>query len=218
MNLAYRQGNSLLRLLPWEYAHLGLWCEHRALHSDGVRVRRDIVRQDQDRILATTHELACHGEDEVWVAFEHLRYKLVGRLHRDLGPLSSQRSRPAPPKCSRVLRIAHLRTPAHRLRQHGRRNPIRCSLQKTPDEWAADAETHHGELVDSQMIHEAELIVSIGFPRPIDLDRAGGLAAGRIAQICRYAPVITLELLHGIKRRVACEEGNGCVQASARKQ
>ena len=66
--LAHRQGNPLLGLLPREHAHFGLRREHRGLHGDGVRMRRDIVRQDQDGRLALTHEIACHGEDEVGVA------------------------------------------------------------------------------------------------------------------------------------------------------
>src|SRR5438445_5886467 len=48
MNLAHRQGDSLLGFFPREHAHFGLWREHRALHGDGVWVRGDLVRQDQD--------------------------------------------------------------------------------------------------------------------------------------------------------------------------
>src|SRR6476661_2080835 len=67
MNLAHRQGDSLFGFFPGEDAHFGLWREHRALHGDGVGVRGDLVRQHQDWVLATAHEIACHGEDEVGV-------------------------------------------------------------------------------------------------------------------------------------------------------
>ena len=87
MGLAHCQRNPLFGLFPGEDAHFGIRREHRALHGGGVGVRRDIVRQDQDRVLATTHEIACHGEDEVGIGFEHLGHKLVGRLQRNLGPL-----------------------------------------------------------------------------------------------------------------------------------
>jgi hypothetical protein len=50
--LAHRQGNPLLGLLPREHAHFGVWREHRGLHGDGVRMRRDIIRQDQYGRLA----------------------------------------------------------------------------------------------------------------------------------------------------------------------
>src|SRR5262249_10140802 len=159
MNLAHREGDSLLGFFPGENAHLGFWGEHRALHSDGVWVRGNFVRQNQDRVLATTHEIACHREDKIRVGFEHPGHKLVDHLHRNLGPLSDQRRPPALPKCAWVLRVAHLRTPAYGLRQHGCGNSSRCALQKTPDERATDAEAHYRELVDPQMIHQAELVV-----------------------------------------------------------
>src|SRR2546426_12244438 len=49
------------------------------------------------------------------------------------------------------------------------------------------------------MIHQAELVVGIGFPGPVDLDRAGGLATGGVAQVRRDAAVVLLELLDRIK-------------------
>jgi hypothetical protein len=68
------------------------------------------------------------------------------------------------------------------------------------------------------MIHQTELVVGIGFPRPVDLDGPGGLAAGGVAQVCRDAAILSLELFDGIKGRVASEEGNRRVQSAARKQ
>ena len=50
------------------------------------------------------------------------------------------------------------------------------------------------------MIHQPELVVGIGFPRPVDLDRAGGLAAGGVAQVRRDAAVLSLEFLDGVER------------------
>src|SRR5205085_11043560 len=68
------------------------------------------------------------------------------------------------------------------------------------------------------MIHQAELVVGIGVPRPVNLDRAGGLAAGGVAQVRRDATILSLELLDRVKWRVAGKERNGCVQTSAREQ
>jgi site-specific DNA recombinase len=45
------------------------------------------------------------------------------------------------------------------------------------------------------VIHQAELVIGIGFPWPVDLDGAGGLAAGGVAQVRRDAAVLSLELL-----------------------
>src|ERR1700674_1566282 len=68
------------------------------------------------------------------------------------------------------------------------------------------------------MIHQAELVVGVGFPRPVDLDRAGGLAAGGVAQVRCDAAILSLELLNGVEGRVAGEEGYGGVQSSTGKQ
>ena len=40
--LVHRQGNPLLGLFPRENAHFGLRREHRGVHCDCVRMRRDI--------------------------------------------------------------------------------------------------------------------------------------------------------------------------------
>ena len=36
----------------------------------------------------------------------------------------------------------------------------------------ADAKTVHHELVDAEMIHQSEMIVGVGIPGPIGLERA----------------------------------------------
>ena len=65
------------------------------------------------------------------------------------------------------------------------------------------------------MIHQAELVVGVGVPWPVDLERAGGLAAVGVAQVRRDAAVLVLELLDRVERRDAGEEGDGRVQAPA---
>src|SRR5216683_3520978 len=116
-NLAYRQGNPLLGLLPREHAHFGIWREHRGLHGDGIRMRRDIIRQDKYGRLAIAHEIASHGEDEVGVGAVHLGQKFVDRLHRDVGPALDQFRTPAL-YIGFVEKVAHLRTRPAGLRQH----------------------------------------------------------------------------------------------------
>src|ERR1700676_3550623 len=68
------------------------------------------------------------------------------------------------------------------------------------------------------MIHQSELVGGVGIPRPVDLDRAGGLAAGGVAQVRCDAAILSLELLNGVEGRVAGEEGYGGVQSPAGKQ
>ena len=60
----------------------------------------------------------------------------------------------------------------------------------------------HHELVEAEMIHQRELIVGVGIPGPVDLERAGGLAGRRIAQVECDATVLVAELLHGMERRI----------------
>ena len=64
----------------------------------------------------------------------------------------------------------------------------------------ADAEAHHHELVDAQVIHQTEMVVGVRIPRPVDLERAGGLAAVGVAQVRRDAAVLALELLDRVER------------------
>src|SRR5260221_4653525 len=68
------------------------------------------------------------------------------------------------------------------------------------------------------MIHETDLLVGVGFPRPVDLDRAGSLATGGVAQVRCDAAILSLELLNGVEGRGAGEEGYGGVQSPAGKQ
>jgi hypothetical protein len=62
------------------------------------------------------------------------------------------------------------------------------------DERAADAEAQHHELPDAQVVHQAKMVVGVGVPGPVDLERAGGLPAIGVAQIRRDDAVLALEL------------------------
>ena len=53
-----------------------------------------------------------------------------------------------------------------------------------------------------QVIHQAEVVVGVGVPRPVDLERAGGLAAVGVAQVRRDAAVLALELLDRVEGRL----------------
>ena len=53
------------------------------------------------------------------------------------------------------------------------------------------------------MIHQAKLIVGVEIPRPLDLERAGGLTSIGVAQVERNAAVLAAKLLHRIEGRIA---------------
>src|SRR4051812_11772014 len=68
------------------------------------------------------------------------------------------------------------------------------------------------------MIDQPKLIVGIGFPRSVDFERTGRLAARRVAQVRSDTAVFALELLDRVERRVAGEEADRGVQSAAWKQ
>src|SRR5262245_60534783 len=59
------------------------------------------------------------------------------------------------------------------------------------------------------------MVVSVGIPRPVDLERAARLAVDGVAQIRRDAAVLSLELRDGVEGR-ADEAGHRRVQSAPR--
>src|SRR6059036_1921596 len=59
------------------------------------------------------------------------------------------------------------------------------------------------------------MVIGIGIPRPVDLERAGGLAAIGVAQVRRDAAVLSLELLDRVKGPAAGQAGDRRVQSPA---
>ena len=118
-------------------------------------------------------------------------------LHRDVGPAGAELGAPAfhvvlVVRCGRAApagtRWAAPSTAATM------RSGARCNRFQMKR--AADAEAQHHEFPDAQVIHQPELVVGVGVPGPVDLERAGGLAAVGVAQVRRDAAVLALELLH----------------------
>src|SRR5207302_9275717 len=84
-----------------------------------------------------------------------------------------------------------------------------------PDEGAADAEAHHHEPIDAQVVHQTDLVIGVGIPRPVDLERAGGMAVIGIAQVRRDAAVLSLELLDRIEGIAAVQAGDRRVHSAS---
>src|SRR5207247_1393655 len=78
---------------------------------------------------------------------------------------------------------------------------------------AANAEAHHHELLDAEVIHQTELVIGVRIPRPIDLERAGGLAAVGVAQVRCDAAVLSFELLDRIEGIATVQAGDRRVQS-----
>src|SRR5262249_47265780 len=97
---------------------------------------------------------------------------------------------------------------------HGGDNAIAGALEQVPDERAANAEPHYHELVDAEVIQHAQVVVGVGIPGALGLERAGGVAASGVAQIGRNTVVLALELRDRIERP-ASEAGERRIQPSA---
>ena len=121
-------------------------------------MRRDVVGQDQHGRPAVTDEIARHREYEVGIGAIHPGEKFFHLLHREVGPSLHELG---PPALHVVIveQIALLRTRARGLRQHGRDDAIGRALQQVPDERPADAEAHRHELTDTEVVHQADMVV-----------------------------------------------------------
>jgi hypothetical protein len=52
------------------------------------------------------------------------------------------------------------------------------------------------------MVHQRELVIGVGIPGTVDLERTGGLAGRRVTQIKGDAAVFVAELLDGVEGRI----------------
>src|SRR5687767_7698525 len=89
------------------------------------------------------------------------------------------------------------------LDQHTRRHAFGCPLHQFHREAPADAVAHEKKLPDPKMVHQAQLVVGKCVPRVGGRNRAGGLAAVRVALIHRDAAKLVLEYLHRVENRSA---------------
>ena len=175
---------------------------------------RDVVRQHQDRRLAGTHEGACHGEHEVCVGEVHLLQEGIDRGQSDLGSAGNERRSPALHVVVVEL-VGHLRPMTGGLRKHGGNDPVGRPFQQVPDEGAADAVAQHHELFDAEVVHQTEVVVCVGVPRPVDLERTRRLSAGSVAQVRGYTAVAVLERFHRVERVRGGEAGDRGIQTTA---
>jgi hypothetical protein len=168
--MTHRQRDLIRGVLPRVKAHLRVRREMHGFHGDGIWMRRHVVRQHQDRRLAAAHEIARHGVNEVGVGTVHVGQEGVDHRHRDVGPASAQFRTPAFHVVV-VGKVGHLWAVAAGLCRHRRDHAVAGAREQVPDERAADAETEHQEVPDAKVIHQADMIVGIGVPRPVGLER-----------------------------------------------
>ena len=187
---------------------------HR-FHRDDVGVPWHVVGQDQDRRLAVAHKIPRHGVHEVGaISTVHGGQESIDHRHRDVGPAGAQLRAPALHVVV-VGEARHLRAVAAGLCRHGRDDTITGPLQQVPDEGTANAEAEHHEFPDAEVIHQADMVVSIGVPGPVRFERARGLSVLGVAQIRRDNAELPLELVDGVEG-VGREPRDRRVQPAAR--
>src|SRR5215813_10005013 len=204
----------LLGLLPGEDRGLRVGGEAHNLHRDGEGMRGDVVREDEDRGPAGPHEIARHREDEVGGRAVEVVQVTLDHLHADVGSPSAQ-GRPPVRDVVVPEDVGVLRPVPARLAQHRGHHTIRCALEQLENERAADAVAQHEELTDAQVVHEAELIVRVGIPRLLELQRAGGLSAIGVAQVHADAAKVVFEFLHGVEGGPRRPPGDRGVETAA---
>ena len=98
-DVAYRQRDLVLGVLPRVEAHLRVRRQMHRLHRDGVRVRRHVVRQDQDRRLAVAH----NSRVTVYTQSARARYMLVRKASTIAIVRSGRRAHSSGPQPCRLL-------------------------------------------------------------------------------------------------------------------
>src|SRR5215813_5194737 len=160
--------DGVLGLLPRVDRRLRVGGEAHDLHRDCERMRWDVVRQDQHRGPAGSHEVARGCEDEVGRRAVEVVQIALDHLHRDVGPPRAEGRSPVRdvvvPEDVRALGPV-----SAGLAQDGGHHALRRSLEQLEYERAADAVAQHEELVRAQVVHQTELVVRVGVPGLLDL-------------------------------------------------
>ena len=105
----------------------------------------------------------------------------------------------------------------HRLAEHCGQDALGRPLDELQCEGPADAVADEQELLDSEMVHQCQLVVGERPPRVVDLHWAGGFSAYGVALIHGNDTEVVLEYLHRIEHLARPVFDLG-VQASARSR
>src|SRR5215467_423816 len=123
-------------------------------------MRLGIIRHDKHRRCAPTYEIARHAEDEIIVLVVHFLEESRARLHGDIGPRLTECRRPILHVIP-IKKVWHFGPKSTRHGWHGSDDTLGRPLQHFPDEGAADAKAEYHELLDPQVIHQADLVVGV---------------------------------------------------------
>src|SRR5215813_13759684 len=190
-------GFQLRGILPGIYGHFGIRRQRSDVDASLVGVRGCVVRQHEHRRLAVSGKVSRHAENEVRPHTVEVVQVLLDGYHWHLGPPLAELLGPAvAAMVPHDLRI--LRTVADRLTYDRRDNAVRGPLHQLECEGAADAVAEEGELTNTEVVHEPELVLGESIPWAVDRNRASGFAVGGIALVHGNNAEVSLELLHRV--------------------
>src|SRR5215475_5789892 len=104
---------------------------------------------------------------------------------------------------------------AARLNGYRRDDTVAGAFQQIPDERSADAEAHHHELTNAEVVHQADMVVRVGVPCSAGLKRPSRLAALGVAQIGGDDAEFLREFVEGVEW-MRLQPRNGRVEPTAR--
>ena len=102
------------------------------------------------------------------------------------------------------------------MRQNRGDDPVRRPADQVPDQRTTDAETSHHEFIDSQMVHQGELVVGEGVPGFLDLQWARRAATIGVAGVERDAAMGIGKLDKRIERSGVAQHLYFAVQSATR--
>ena len=133
------------------------------------------------------------GDIEEKVAAIHICFERLPGLVAHLRPPGFQLGGPTVKHVKK--RLAVIGQP-NRLKENSRRNPLRRGLDETHAVGPANAHTGHMEILNSQMIHQRQLVFRVGLPAIRGTDRSGRLAG--VALVHGDHAIAGRKLLNGI--------------------
>ena len=161
---AHPGDRALLQLrgfLPRVHRDLGVRRQRGDIDRGLQRMRRDVIRQHQDRCVAVPHEVARHAVQKIGLHDVEVVQVCLDRVQRHVGPPREEVGDPAL-LCRYMTVGSSGRWPT--LWQKTTAATRSGALQQRPGKAATNAVAHVEELVDPEVIHEPELVVGERLP------------------------------------------------------
>src|SRR6266851_65349 len=187
-------------LAPREDRDLGGRRQRGDIDRGLERVCRRVVGQHEDWGATVADEIARHAVQEIGPDAIEIVKILLDSFHRHVGPTGAEirdpNLVPVPVHDIRVLGPV-----PDALAKHSSDDTLGRAFEELPGKTAADAVTHIEEFADAEVVRQPQLVVGERVPRVAGRDRAGGLAATRVALVHRDAAEVPLERLRRVKHR-----------------